>query len=275
MDWPGWIGNQSFSSIGNAAGTSSGTVITAPSGNTKSSYQVVSSSTPIDADWITIFLQTNENIALDFLVDIGIGPATEKVLIENLQLCSTAGVGGNLATYSFPFSIPVGSRITARAQSNAGTSRDIYVLVVLGTGVWPFGSPHQVAATFGATTGDSGGVSIDPGSTIHTKGSWQEIASSVSLDIQWLVLGIGNQANGTRTTALWLLDIGIGANPNEKVILQDLLLSIHSSGDLVLPSTVALPVHIPVGSRLCARAQCSINDATDRLFDLIVYGVGN
>jgi hypothetical protein len=34
-----------------------------------------------------------------------------------------------------------------------------------------------------------------------------------------------------------------------------------------------LPVSIPAGSRIAARAQSSINDATDRLFDLEVIGV--
>jgi len=34
------------------------------------------------------------------------------------------------------------------------------------------------------------------------------------------------------------------------------------------------PVAIPSGSRIAARAQCNISDATDRLFDVAVYGVG-
>jgi hypothetical protein len=40
------------------------------------------------------------------------------------------------------------------------------------------------------------------------------------------------------------------------------------------PNTVGpLPVDIPAGTRIAARMQASITDATDRLMDVIVYGI--
>lgn len=276
MDWPGWAGNQHLDQVGRNTGASSGTVITALANNAKSSYVQLAASSPLDADWISVFISTQENIAADFLVDLAIGGAgSEKVILANLGLSTTAGVGGNVAVFSVPLSIPAGSRIAARAQNSAGTNRDITVLAMLASGLWLTSSPSQLVSTYGANTGTSGGVSIDPGGSANTKGSWVQISASVDLDIAWLCLAVMNQVNGVRTNATWLVDIGIGGAGSEKVMVPDILLSVHSAGDLVNPCVVMVPVSIPTGSRLVARAQSSITDATDRLFDLIAYGAGN
>ena len=66
--------------------------------------------------------------------------------------------------------------------------------------------------------------------------------------------------------------IGIGAAGSEKIVAADLTARSSSITDEVRPSFIALPVAIPAGSRIAVRAQCSITDATDHLFDIALYG---
>jgi len=46
-----------------------------------------------------------------------------------------------------------------------------------------------------------------------------------------------------------------------------------SAVDFTVPMTVGyFQRKIPAGTRIAARAQCSGTDATDRLFDVLLYG---
>jgi hypothetical protein len=85
----------------------------------------------------------------------------------------------------------------------------------------------------------------------------------------------GNQANQLMSTANWSIDIATGGAGAETVIVPDLICaSLASTVDGVVPSAFAVPVHIVTGTRIAARAKCTITDATDRLIDLILIGIG-
>jgi hypothetical protein len=58
------------------------------------------------------------------------------------------------------------------------------------------------------------------------------------------------------------------------VILGNLAYVVDSGIDTPEPQYYGFPVSIPKGSRVAARAQCSINDATDRLIDITLIGLG-
>ena len=274
-DW-GIISGQRFETIGVDAANSRGTNITGDaSANTKGSWVelVASSAFDVKGIWIDIGFGS----LADFLVDIGVGAeGSEQVIISNLYATPGATSGTALrsaTTYCLPISIPVGTRISARSQST-GTGLGIRLTVTLmGLG---FASPQPLSrmTTYGAATGDSGGTSIDPGATIQTKGAWVEIIGSSTNKMSALALAIGNQNNAARLSASWLFDISVGAATSEVILIPDLFLASNASGDMVFPITMGtFPVHVPRGTRIAARAQCSINDATDRLFDLILYGI--
>ena len=110
------------------------------------------------------------------------------------------------------------------------------------------------------------GTTITAHATSHTKGSWVELVASAPFDVTMVgVSGSGNSASGTDTSQL--TDIGVGANPNEKVLIANI-----PTGWSTLDRNIAwFPVGVPSGTRISARMQATITvDVVDiRLF---LYG---
>lgn len=211
--------------------------------------------------------------SMDGLVDIAIGAAGSEVIIAaDLITCRVTDLAP--AVYMLPIPIPVGERISARSQSTTA-SVGCYVGVHLLGGGFLRASGGNALDTYGANAADSGGTSIDPGTTLHTKGAWVEFSAATARDIKQLIVGCGNQVNLTRANADFLIDVGVGASGSEQVVLPDLYARAGAGADLIEPHVFPpLPVDIPAGSRLAARAQCGITTATNRLLDLILYGAG-
>ena len=259
---------------GAVAASSVGTTVTAGALNTKGSWAELDAATARAAGAIVILCNRHGSGTTDYLIDIGIGAAgSEQVVISNLISCNSAGSNSPGGWWLAPLSIPAGTRLAARCQASTASAQIRVEALLLGE------SAQQPAlsrvATYGAATADSGGTSIDPGGSANTKGAWTQLASATSADHQGLILGVGYQANGTRTTCSWLVDIGVGAAGSEQTIVSNLLLTCDASTDHIAPSATAfLPVAIPAGTRLAVRAQSDITNATDRLFDAVLYGVG-
>lgn len=272
-DWS-YIEGQRAETFGAVTASTRGTVVTAnATANTKgTTYTELVASTPIETNQLIIELIAFANV--DFLVDIAIGASSaEQVIVANLT-CS-AGSGAQLAptVYSFPITIPSGARLSARCQATTGSSGIRVLLVGLTSGfLMPMGLGR--IATYGAATADSGGTSVDPGATIHTKGAWSVLSAATDHDMRGFVMGIGNQLNGVRLGMDWLVDVGIGGAGVEQTVLDNFHMCTSTVFDTVFPQAWPfIPVNIPAGTRLVVRAQCSSNDATDRLFDAIIYGI--
>lgn len=272
-DWA-LAGGAGTETAGVTAATSIGIAVTASaSANTKGSWVELTSATAREAVGLLVNIGRGHTAGADFLVDIGIGAAaSETVLIPNLK----GDNGSNLlgpGTIYIPIGVPAGTRLSARCQctSASGISR---VQVVAVYGGWVGQPPLAVVTDHGSAVADSGGVSVDPGGTANTKGSYSQIVASTSRAMKAMIIGIGNQNNGSRTIADFLLDLAIGAAASETIIVADLHLEASASDDAMRPVFVGpIPISIPAGTRLAARAACTIIDATDRLFDVIIYGV--
>lgn len=272
-DFP-MLGGQRTENAGAVASASRGTVVTAGgSAHTKGSYSELIASIAFPAKGILVMLQ-ELSAGNDYLIDIAIGAASSEVVICP-NLIGGAGTGSISygAIYYFPIAIPDGTRISARCQAtNASVSARVSC-ILFGKGFMP-SEPLSLVEAHGAAVADSGGVSIDPGGTANTKGSYTEIVASTTYPIKALIIGVGNQANNVRSSQSWLVDIAIGAAGSEQVVIPNYAINCSTSPDTVLPQTSPLlPVDIPAGTRLSARAQSDGIDATDRLFDLILYGV--
>jgi hypothetical protein len=273
-DWTMLLDGQIADTAGENTSNSRGTTITAgATANTKGSYTQLIASTPFDADWIEVEITWGSvPTGGEILVDIAVGAAgSEQDMISNLQYCDSSAY--SFSRYLFPIRVSAGTRIAARSQCNTG-SATIHVKVnLMGSGfISPF--PLSRVTTYGANTSDSGGTSIDPGGVANTKGAYTEIAAATSDPIRGLFLAIGIQANTARTAGTWLVDIAVGAAGSEQIIIPNLGLVASGDTDLIMPSTIGiLPCSIPAGTRVAVRAQSTITDAADRLFDLIIYGV--
>ena len=275
MDWS-LIEAQRFETVGAVTASSTGTSLTASgTANTKGSYVELVASTAFNAHGIFVQLNNAAETFRDYLIDVAVGAAgSEVVIAENLFSGSGDGVpSADGCGYLLPVSIPAGTRLAARCQAAAASNIIRILVVLLGEG---FITPPGLGrvTTYGANTADSGGVQIDPGGTAHTKGAYSEIIASATNPIRQLTIIIGGQNNNLRTAATWLVDVAIGAAGSETVLIANLMLNCSASVDIVQPQTFPpLGVNVPAGTRLAARAQCSIIDATDRLIDIFVYGV--
>lgn len=267
-------GSNRITTVGEATGDSSGVTLTAnATQNVKGSYAEIVASTPFDSCALYVIL-ARPSANLDYLIDIAIGAGgSEKIIVENLLI--SGKIDDTTMDLLIPFNLPAGTRLSARCQCgpSAGSGTIDIAVSLFGRAIL---QSHGLSCctTYGAATGSSGATGIDPGGTANTKGSYAEIEDATAKPIRQLIVQVGDRANNIMTTATWLLDIAIGAAGSEVVLIPDLLLVASTGNDTILPGVLGpFPVWVPAGSRLAARAQCSINDATDRLIDVGIIGV--
>lgn len=253
--------------------TTTGLTLTADaSANTKGAFTEVIASAPFDANAIIVELVlTNANAGRLFLIDVALGGAGSEVVVVPDLICegvsTVSGVYGQ-GSYQIPLRVPAGSRISLRCQSSTGASTigQIATTLIAAGGVDGITS----FVNYGANAGDSGGTAIDPGGTAHTKSGWVELTPSSSAVTQWMGLMV-TYGHATVATCSWAVDIGTGPAASEVVLLPDVRIgSATSSG--AQPSIQARMTHaltyIPAGTRIAARASCSINTATARVIDV-------
>lgn len=260
--------------FGVTASASRGTTITASAtANTKGTWTQLTAATARDAVWIDVDIHS-ATAARDYLLDIGIGAAgSEHVLIPDLIAGSGTGSICRGAVYRFPIFVPAGSRLAARCQSGTG-SATIRVAGTLTAASFNSDCGSSEVTAYGALAASTAGTTVDPGATANTKGTWTEITAATSAPIRALVVGQGNLVQTTRTSCDWLLDIGIGPAGSEQVLIGDQHWECSTTCDTIVP--IARPpyfVDIPAGTRLAARAACSITTATVRNLSTVYYGV--
>ena len=272
-DWA-QVDGQRFENAGANTTTTGGTVITAAgSANTKGSFTELIASTAFHAQGMTIQLYNAlvAGVGDDYLVDIGIGAATEEVLISDLHFMALTNSRENYLVY-VPISVPAGSRLTARCQCQT-LSATLEVVIILHGGGFLQPNGLNRCTTYGANTADSGGIGVNPGAVNHTKGAYSEVTASTTNPIKFLIVGFGGQSNAARSNLNELVDISVGA-ATEEVLIPNILLGQNTTMDGVFPKYIGFPCNIPAGTRLAVRSQINdAIDATDRQFDVILYGV--
>lgn len=272
MDFGAYDGGRA-ESIGASLATTIGTSVTpSASANTKGAWAQLIAVTAFDATGILVWLNS-QGPGQDVLFDIGVGGAgVEQVLIENVP---TAEFGGNVGhVWYFPIEVPAGSRISARAQVNAAGAGTLFASAMMLAGGMKSPQVLGRVTTYGANTADSGGVQIDPGGVVNTKGLYSEIVASTTNPIKKLIISHANQNNSVRLDARWFVDIAVGGAGSEQIIISNVFLICSANIDRIMPTSFPpIDVEIPAGTRIAARAQCSITDATGRLFDLLLHGV--
>jgi hypothetical protein len=149
----------------------------------------------------------------------------------------------------------------------------IELILYDGALVHPEGIAGYDAIGFNAST--SGGTAIDPGTTANTKGSWVPLTASTAVDYVGILVAL----DGTNQTAWsfqnWLVDLAIGASGSELIIVPNFFADAPGTSATTvntIGSVQFLPIPIPAGTRIAARAQCSTNTATQRQLGITVYG---
>ena len=205
----------------------------------------------------------------DLALDIAVGAdGSEQVIAPDLMLSGGRQLG---TIWQVPIPVPEGSRLSIRAIATNATTIEVGIMLIGRS--FQNSSPMSRMTSYGVVAGDEGGVVVDPGGTANTKGAWAEIEAATANPMKILNVAIGNRQNLSRADANWLIDLGIGAGGSETVVIPDFYINADSNATCMRPTNTWFPVAIPEGVRLAVRAQCSINDATNRLFDVLLYGV--
>ena len=250
--------------------SSRGTSLAVLAINTKGGYGELINSSPFDTNGIMVCLSPY-NVGSRCLVDIAIGPiGSEQVIVNNLHIDNVINDQISVS-FCFPVAIPGQTRIAARMQSSSASAKLAIAGHLLSSGFADV-SPLGKVTTYGVDMSDSGGTQIDPGAIAGVKGAWAQIVSNTTSPITKLAIVIGGDTNSIRANSSWLLDIGIGSSGSETVLINNLPLVFHEN--YIFPKIIGpMSVSIPTATRIAVRAQSTNVDATDRLFDIALYGV--
>lgn len=256
--------------VGSSTATSLGTTLTSGTTNTKGSYTQLVASTTRDTDYILLSASNSPSNGFRLSIDLAVGGAgSEQIILPDFVVSSGINSVNQVA---IPISIPAGTRLSARCQSSAATDQ-VSVNVVLCAGSMDF-QPYDMVDTYGFTSGSTTGVTVDPGGTINTKGSYTQIVASTTRDHMGLFFIVDA---GTRTVGVgqnWLIDVAVGAAASEQVLIPNIMMAETGSAMVDTPSVWGpYPVQVPAGTRLSVRAQCTENTAASRVFHLTTYGL--
>lgn len=277
-EWPlqqggGHAENLFTLSAGTIPQTTGGGNITAGSANVKGAWGELIAATSQRISSLLVVIGNGSGTARDFRIDLGIGASgSEVVLVPDLLYSVASDVGPS--TYSLPVRIPQGSRIAGRVQcsfASATCNVAIYGVSQGFAGAPGFG---QVTCYGIPGTDDSGGTEYDPGASVNTKAGWAQVDAATAKPVKQMLVVIGNLRNNNLVGKyFWSLDVGVGAALSELVIIPDLWFLCDTPSDSRAPAAFGpFPCDIPAGTRLAVRAQCSGADATDRKFDVLIYG---
>lgn len=259
-------------SLGTDTSTSTGTSVQADgSANTLGAWVQLGSDTTRDAFLFAVICQSIAT-GMAHLVDIGIDPAggssytpvVQQIAVANANSASAPPLQQGFVPVGCIF-VPAGSAVAARTRSSSGGQFiDVRALLMIGNP----DAGYTWVESLGADTSDSGGTSIDPGGTANTKGSWVTLSAATAQDIDAFVPMVNTDAaTTTQSDAEGLIDIAIEVAGTQYVIVGDYPI-MQSASELSFAPRMLIPVAIPAGSKVVARAQSTLTLAGRRLFDL-------
>jgi hypothetical protein len=268
-DWPILSDGAILSDVGVVLASSYYTRVNCGASNTKGNWVQLIASTPRQANgfWLIVGASSGGS---DDLIDIGIGPAGSEVVVISNLLFSFQRTSYCIFV---PLMLPAGVRVAARAQTYTSGNYPSVGLILNTPGFLP-SSVLSRCTTYGANEADSGGVSVDPGITAHTKGAWTEIVAATTNPIKMLSAINGCASTNHTYNYQFLFDIGMGAAGSEIVVVPNLYFYVDADPFKFIPMTFGpFMVNIPAGSRLAIRMQSTgIADGV-RLADFVLYGV--
>lgn len=238
---------------------------------TKGAWTQVSASTTADTAAIMFqVIKTGGNVTS--AIDIGIGAAgSEIALVSNLLISNTAQIA---VIYQMPLSIPAGSRLAMR-MATEGTSQNVYYRVSLFDDTSLSTAAGSAIDTYGFNSATNNGATIVGGGA--AKGAYTELTASATADLAGFLLAFDSQGHTTAANGGDIVfDIAIGAAGAEQVILPNTwnyLTAGTNVAQLQYMNTSFIPIQIPAGSRIAARAQTAISTSPDNNFGLTLYGV--
>lgn len=261
-----------------ASGFSGGTVIqvsSAAAAGTKGAWTTIIASLDFDCDYLLVSMGWGSGTRV-FLTDIGVGGAGSEVAIATDIPCESSNsvVPEGISQVLIPAKIKAGSRISARSNISGATTKQIFVWIVPVAGSYIGQHSYQQCTTYGIASTPAL-TNIDPGGTANTKSAWVQLVAATTADIKGLIMFFMKAGTPPGTAPDWKVDFGIGAAASEQILVPDYYVAQSTQASQVPhPSnSPVIPMDIPEGTRLAARAACSITTAGSRTIDVAVMGL--
>ncbi len=266
------------STTGSNPAASTGITITAnASANTKATtWTELIASTTYGSNWLLVTLVGISSTNGSYAVDIGLGASTaEVVLIPDIYYLWAGSNRPMALVYSFPLRIPAGTRISARCQSNTGSSTiGVSIIAISAPITAPPGLDRVEACGVTTSSATNSTVLNDPGATPNTDGTWTQIIASTAFSYKWMCVEINNRTDLiTAADNNDLVDIGIGDAGSEQLLISDLWTHGNTLTDAKYV-TYCFPCAVASGQRLSARHRCDVGTTGDRRLDVVIHGVG-
>jgi hypothetical protein len=270
-NWPVWGGQQQkIAALVDSAGSGGISITKAAAINTKGPWVELTASAPLDAGGLLIHGNNFRAGCWDLSIGAA-GDEANKIIVNDLF----NGMGGNSqqsggTSVMLPLAVKAGSRLSARMQCVQLTYSSGLAVYLL-AGAFQSNPPFNRCVTYGFDSSNTKGTDIDPGATINTKGAWTEFVASLTHPVKAILL-CTNHTDATNVGyTTYLIDIGVGAAGSEKVVVPDIWAVYDYYWGIKIPYTRLIACNIAAGSRVSLRAQCSINTATKRVLDAVLY----
>lgn len=258
--------------------SSDGIAVQSGNSSSKGNWVELIASTASHASMLHVSISRPAETVGRALFDIAIGAAGSEIILIADILHHSSGDDGGYHSYTFPVSIPAGSRISARCAANSTTTSRKVSLMCMPDAIGSF-APAGNIDTYGASTTNLYGVTIDPGGSANSKGSYAQIASSTTRNYRGFVLGfsVGATTTGSSSLPAMCVDVAVGASGSEKVIVADMQLYSPTPNNTTpvwycWHNNLFL-IPIPAGSRIAARCQSNVTGSGFRTASLAFYGV--
>lgn len=258
--------------------TSSGVTVTSSTTiNTMGAFAELDASTEEEAVGLKISILKASVVGsstLSFLMNIGIGPATEEVLIEGIHFAEdNTDTNHGFYTYEFPVSIAKGSRITAQCQSNSTDADSVNILAEFIVGSFESSPGYGGIVSYGVNSSTSNGTTVDPGTSANTLGAWAELVDPCE-ELKGFTLSMGFNARTSISTNSTIFEIGIGATgtSGDEVVIAAGMSMNKGTFESASADTCFRNVSIPDGARLVVRSQCSDGNAGLNLSSIVFHG---
>lgn len=247
-----------------------------PGVGSKGSWTQLAASSDIskDSDWLMIGMGGGgvNTATRSTVMDIGIDPAggtSYSVVIADIGCSQSATFSTGALWFEFPFRVPAGASVAARANSSSGGDVGVQAFFIGGRS-HPFA--HR-SATYSETIGASGsvGASLTSGAS-GTEGSWA-LVGTTTRDLWWWQTCFGLNNNNT-TAQTYSVDLAYGDGTNFTLIQQN--------SRFVVPGTTETMHHnlnpfgyceVPAGSSIYARATSS-GGSPNSGANVIAIGIG-
>jgi len=212
-------------------------------------------STNFASTWMTVHVGSEGGQdKMEFDVGTGaMGSEVEVISDQHHHGRNNSGGSGRGNWYSFPMTIPAGTRLSMR-QKDSTTVSAVKACTLTISNFNPSNNVPSVAQSSGAKLVLSGGL--------DTYGSWVELISAINAPVVWMCVSVFNRLFGDEAE----FDIGVGAAGLEVPVVEDIAWLKTFGNDGVTYSMGAyFPIEIAAGLRLAVRVKD--NDASIRTYN--------